>query len=159
MNMKNLSIGIVAMVALAAIVLSGIAIVEEYSYQLRRNTASTQDEITLDEGTPVLVGTSGTFPYLQTLTSCVNSTGGDALSSTLYTVTEGDENGGFVTLASGNTDWNQTDVNCSLTYLADTDAQAGADNFTTGLAIFATFSAIVALSLVGKVIIGMFRKE
>jgi len=33
-----------------------------------------------------------------------------------------------------------------------------ADNFTTGLAIFGTFMAVIVLALVGKIIIGLFRK-
>ena len=33
-----------------------------------------------------------------------------------------------------------------------------ADAFTTGLAIFGTFMAVIVLALVGKIIIGLFRK-
>lgn len=32
-----------------------------------------------------------------------------------------------------------------------------ADNFTTGLAIFATFMSVIVLALVGKIIIGLFK--
>lgn len=34
-----------------------------------------------------------------------------------------------------------------------------ADAFITGLAIFGTFMAVIVLALVGKIIIGLFRKE
>jgi len=34
-----------------------------------------------------------------------------------------------------------------------------ADKFITGLAIFAAFSSVVALALVGKIIVGIFRKK
>jgi hypothetical protein len=34
-----------------------------------------------------------------------------------------------------------------------------ADNFTTGLAIFGTFMAVIVLALVGKIIIGLFTKS
>jgi len=33
-----------------------------------------------------------------------------------------------------------------------------ADNFITGLAIFGTFMAVIVLALVGKIIIGLFKK-
>lgn len=34
-----------------------------------------------------------------------------------------------------------------------------ADAFLAGLAIFGTFMAVIVLSLVGKIIVGMFRKD
>jgi len=34
-----------------------------------------------------------------------------------------------------------------------------ADNFITGLAIFGTFMAVIVLALVGKIIIGLFKKD
>ena len=36
-------------------------------------------------------------------------------------------------------------------------ACTGADNFVTGLAIFATFSSVLAIAIIGKVIIGLFK--
>lgn len=34
-----------------------------------------------------------------------------------------------------------------------------ADNFISGLAIFGTFMSVISLALVGKIIIGLFKKE
>ena len=34
---------------------------------------------------------------------------------------------------------------------------ASADKFITGIAIFATFTAVIVLALVGKIIIGLFK--
>jgi len=39
-----------------------------------------------------------------------------------------------------------------------TVVNATADLFITGLTIFGTFMAVIVLALVGKVIVGMFRK-
>jgi len=147
-------------VVLAAITLTGIALVSEFGSQLRTTTSASQDSITLDNNTAVLVGASGTYPYLQTLTSCVNSSDAHALDSALYSVTEGGVNGGFITLLpTGAVAWDGEDVNCSLTYRADTTAQGSADAFIAGLAIFGTFMVIIVLSLVGKIIIGIFKKD
>ena len=159
MNVKNLSIGIIAMVALAAVVLSGIAIVQEYSYQLRDQTTAQENGITPLVDTSVLVGTSGEYPYLQSLTSCVNSSDGQSIPTTYYTTTEGNEDGGYIVLATAGQVINNSAINCTVTYLDDTTAQGAADNFTSGLAIFATFAAVVALSLVGKAIISMWKKD
>ncbi len=158
MNTKQWMLGAVAMIALAAVVLTGVALTEEYSYHLRSQTTATENGITPLINTSVLVGSTGEYPYLQDLTGCVNASNGlISLDSSNYTVQEGDEDGGYIYLTDPT--FNGTAVNCTVTYLADTDAQGAADNFSAGLAIFGTFAAVVVLSLVGKIIIGMWTKK
>ena len=41
----------------------------------------------------------------------------------------------------------------------DSTGNDTADDFIAGLAIFGTFSSVIALGLVGKIIVGIFKKE
>jgi hypothetical protein len=160
MDMKQWSVGVIAMLVLAAVVLTGITVTDEYGYQLRKQTTGSEDGITPLVDTSVRVGSVGEYPYLQDLTDCVNATDGQSIPTSYYEVTEGNEDGGFIVLQSAGQDINNSAINCSgVVYLADTDAQGAADNFSAGLAIFGTFAVVVALSIVGKSIIGMWRKE
>lgn len=162
---KMMTLGVIAMIALSAMILTGIALTNQYSYEFRTPTtanSSSSSVATLLINTSVLVGTSGQYPFLQDLTGCVNETGGNALAATQYQVFEGTKFGGYAYLQ--NLSWNNTGVNCSsVEYLASNGLTTTADAFLSGLAIFAVFSVIVALALVGKIIMDLFtgkgRKE
>lgn len=154
----DLTVKAISVIALAVIILAGIAITTQYSQTLRATTGVNVTGLVLLNGTAVRVGTSGQYPFLQTATSCVNTTNASlTLPVANYTVTEGTVLGGFITTTATFPNW--TSTNCSITYLGDSGPQGVADNFTAGLAIFGTFIAIIILSLVGKVIVGIFRPK
>ena len=156
---KNLGMIAASVVALAAIVLVGMGLMTEYQQALSTETTVYNISVTPLVNTSVRVGTSGTYPYLQTLADCANST--TDLNTTQYAYTEGDSTGGYLVLNQAGflVGFNNTEVNCTVTYLASTDASTSAGTFTTGLAIFGTFCAVVVLAIVGMVIITMFRKK
>jgi hypothetical protein len=163
-EVKKLVISAVLVVAISVITLMGISITREYSETLRSpagvNLSTTTTTLLINAS--VRVGTSGQYPFLQTATGCVNASneGATTITSAEYTVQTGDEDGGFLRLDQAGIVWNNTGVNCStVTYLADSDAQAAADLFTVGLGIFGSFIAVLVLALMGKTIIGLFKKD
>ena len=158
-NLSGLSKSAIIVIGLAALVLMGLAVIAGFTKEVRVNTAATVTDYNLT-GLPQLVGNANQYPFLQTFTGCLNATGdGNAMDDSLYDVYEGGVSGGSIELtATGNTTWFEQEVNCSITYLADSSAQAAGDAFQTGLAIFGTFIVIIILSIVGKIIIGFFRK-
>jgi len=155
----DMSKGAIVVVSLAAIVLVGLALMAVFSETLRLNTSADVNSITLPaENLSVAVGTTGQYPLLQTVTGCINaSNGSQAYSSSKYTVVTGTTDGGSIVNLDGT--WEGTDVNCSITYLADTTAQASADLFTTGLTVFGTFIGVIVLALVGMLIIRIFQPK
>ena len=156
--MSKMMIGAVAVIALAVVVLMGLAVVGEYSILFRTNTVVSNSTITPLNDTGVRFGTSGQYPFLQTLPSCFNASNHTEFLtvSTDYFIAEGDSTGGVFVLTNGQ--YNNTAINCTGTYLADSTLQGQADTFSTGLAIFGTFMAVIVLAIVGKLIIGLFRK-
>ena len=161
-GLKSLVVASVIVVVLAVSVLLGIAIMGGFSKATRTLTIdneSAENTLTPILGTPILVGTSGEFPFLQDLTLCVNSSNGSrALTKTTdYKIFEGTKNGGTMNLT--NTLWNNTAINCSrISYLASSSAQVAADTFITGLTIFGTFIGVIIIGVIGFVLIRMFRK-
>lgn len=161
---KNLSIAAIALLALAVATLTGLLIVSQYGYVLRTPTpiAITDFNVTL-AGDPVVIG--ATYPFAQTLTGCFWSNDSTTtLAASLYTIDEGTQGvtgaDATFTLAAGGGAFNDTNINCSaMTYLATSDASDSADLFSTGLAIFATFAAVIALAIIGKIIVNIFRKK
>ncbi len=155
----------IAIVGLTVIVLVGIAVSSNFSKVLRTQTTinASLDAtlVTLVINSSVAVGSTGTYPFLQSLTDCVNGTDTrGALSESFYTLSEGDKNGGLITLIQAGVEWDGIDINCSsLGYLANSDGQSAADKFSTGLGVFGTFTVILVLAIVGKAIIGLFRKK
>jgi len=154
----------IIVIGLSIVVLTGLAVVTQYSYVLRLNTAATEVlHTTGQENISTRMGTSGTYPFLQTATTCINGTAATATNvmtlNTHYRVDEGDNTGGYIVITPAGrvANWNQTAVNCSISYLANTNSQSAADLFITGLTIFGTFMAIVVLALVGKIIISLFK--
>jgi len=162
MELNKLVDWAVIVVGLAVVVLIGLAIVDNFGYSLRDSTTVSEVTFTIPaENASVDIGTTGTYPFLQSVTACFNGTTGDSISSACYDVSEGDADGGFITWQESGTCGTFTGDtgNCTITYLADTDASNSAESFYTGLAIFGTFMAIIVLALVGKVIVNLFRKE
>jgi len=151
----------IGVVILAALVLVGGAIVDQYGYTLRTETTtngSTSNTLTPLINTSVDVGTTGLYPYLQELTLCANSSAGNALPTSAYTIAEGDDDGGTMYLS--NVSWNNTAVNCSnIVYLADSTGSDTASLFITGLNIFGAFIGIIVLSLIGFAVIRIFKQN
>jgi len=168
-NLKGLSAGGVAVIALAAITLIGIAVVSQFGYTLRTSTSVnvTDFNVTL-AGSAVTIG--ATYPFAQSLAGCYAADNvSNTLASTLYTIDEGTIAGegadATFTLAAGGGAFNNTLINCTsaggvgMTYRAASTASASADTFNTGLAIFATFIGVVILALMGKIVVNIFRKK
>jgi len=144
---------------LAVIVLIMIAIVAGFTKVVRTDTTVRVDGITL-AAVNVSTGLGTSYPYVQSITGCVNATDSNALTAAEYTVTEGDTGGGSLTLNDAGSEWATEDVNCtSVRYLADSDGQAVGDKFTTGMAIFATFVGVLVLAIIGLVIVGLYKKQ
>jgi len=162
MELKNMVNWAVVVVGLAVVVLTGLAIVNNFGYTLRDSTTLSEVTFTVPaENATVDIGTTGLYPFLQSVTSCYNGSTGDSISSACYDVSEGDADGGYLTWQESGTCGSFTGDtgNCTINYLADSDASDSADSFYTGLAVFGTFTAIIVLALMGKVIVGLFRKD
>lgn len=158
----KLTVGAILLATVAAITLVLIAIVIQYGIVLREDTTVAVTGLTLGAtNVSTAVGTTGQYPYLQDLDSCFNSTNAVALiKNSDYIINEGNDNGGSVTvLQAGEGRFNAADINCTtLQYLADTDSQAVASTFVSGLTIFGTFAGVIALAIIGMVIIQLFSK-
>lgn len=160
MNGKNtmvfMGVAAATVILLAIVVMVGNPLIDEYSYLLRTPaTANNTPGVTVLNGTAVSLGTS--YPFVQGLSGCSNGT--DNLTAANYTVGEGDKTGGTITLAQAGLAFNGTTVDCDVTFLNTTTAQVSADAFNTGLTVFATFTSVVCLALVGVIIIGLFKKK
>ena len=158
---KILTIASISLLVLATIVLVGLAVVNQFGFYLRDSTTTGVTGITPLIGSNVSLGVS--YPYPQSLTGCFNaSNSSQTLSSGAYNVYAGSvaSTGGYIELLAAGSDFNNTAINCtSLTYLASSDASNNATLFGNGLAIFGTFSAVIALALIGRVIVSIFRKK
>jgi len=51
------------------------------------------------------------------------------------------------------------ELNCTITYLADTDESDAAELFITGMTVFATFMGVIVLALIGMIIISLFKNK
>jgi len=147
--------------ALAVVVLIIMAIVLGFSKQVRTETTLINETITLGVvGVPATLGTS--YPFPQTLTTCVNDSAvTNSLDSSFYSINEGAtaSAGGTVTLNILGTEWNSTDINCTMKYLADSDGSAVGDKFITGITIFATFAGVLILAIIGMLIVRLYKKD
>ena len=167
MDVKKLVLTAAAILTIGAIVLVGGAVINGFSYQLRQETNTSLPAVTLAAvNASAEVGT-GEYPYLQEVVNCVNESDGGAdpnaagnkLSAAFYTVDEGNNVRGTITLNDDGSFWAAKVVNCSIKYLADTTAQGYADKFISGLAVFGTFMSVIVLAIVGKVILSLFKKS
>jgi len=160
-ELKGMQSYAVSIVALAAIVLVGLAVLFVFSKTLRVNTAVDITGVTVPAvNASVNIGTTGQYPYLQTVTNCYNSTNAsDLYTAAMYSVNEGTDDGGSIMNLDAGAGLVGETVNCSITYLGDTTAQGTANTFITGITIFATFIGVIVLALIGKIIISLFRKN
>ncbi|KKN62135.1 hypothetical protein LCGC14_0515110 [marine sediment metagenome] len=167
-ELNKFTVSAILIITLIIIVLVGMAISANYSKVLRKQTALNVSSLGIitslaAPNTSNAVGSAGTYPFLKGLTLCGNSTelnASNLLPTNFYTVDEGNVEGGTITLNQDGVAWEGVGLNCSnLVYLADSDGQAAADTFTTGLAIFGTFSTIIILTLIGKAIISLFKRS
>lgn len=157
---KLLLAGSAGIIALFAIVLTGIALSAEYSKVVRIPTSvnATGIDLPLTNNT-VRVGTSGQYPFLISATTCRNTSHDLLLDANNYTVIEGDADGGYLRLCSECSDQEDWIVYCDIAYRADSAGQAAADAFAVGLAIFSSFCAIIAISLIGREVVRMYKKK
>lgn len=164
---KNLAVMAVLILVLSVVVLTTLAIIGGYSEFLRVATTVDRNESTditaINNQSSVSVGTTSQFPFLTNLDGCFQSTNSSLTltKTTDYTFSKGGSTGGTVLLtATGAVSNNGTNLNCStISYKADSSSQASADQFSTGVAIFGSFVAILVLGIVGKAIIGLFTRK
>lgn len=160
---KKMIGGAIALVSLAAIVLMGLAVVEGFSKQLRDPATVVNATLTMGGiNDSTLVGTTGQYPYLQTMTLCTNAsneTGFPDLGTGNFSIAEGTADGGFITLNNNAVGWGAESVNCTLTYLADSTLSDSADNFSTGLGIFGSFIGVLVLAILGMFILNLFTNK
>ena len=151
---KNLGLAAIIVLAVSVMVLMGIAVIGGVSDTLRTDTLVANENITLLNVTRVNLANT----WVTEITSV------KALDTTLlvlgdnYTVQSLDVKGrnAGITLIDEDYTGNWTLVN--YTYKAASTGSTTSDLFNTGLAVFATFMAIIVLALVGKTIIRLFRK-
>ena len=164
---KKLGIFAIGVIVLSMIVLLGIMVLTRIDYSTRSTTSANVASITLGNVlTSAAVGSSGTYPFLQTATACVNSSNDQIkFNTSYYTVNEGGSSGGTIYLlnvSSGQpvngTYWQGSSINCTITYKANSDISTAASTFATGLTTFAIFVGLIILAYIGKIIINMFRK-
>lgn len=159
----KIGVAAVALLTLAVVTLSGLMVVNQFGYVLRQDTDINITAITLATNNTVSLGSTYAFP--QGVDNCHNeSNGTDYIAASYYAITEGAvySTGGYITLNQDGADagWNGQVINCTdLEYKAATTASDSAVVFATALAIFATFSAVIALALVGKIIVNIFKKK
>ena len=163
-ELSGLTKPVVVLGALAVIVLVFGSILTTFSKDFRVTNSTVNVSFVVPENSTVLVGASGTYPFLQSITGCHNTTSKAQtflISASNYTVLEGNTAGGFMNtideLASG-TGWENETVNCSISWLQGTATQRASDKFSSGLTVFATFMAVLVLAIVGGVIIRLFKK-
>lgn len=166
-DLKTLGTLAIGVVMLSIIVVVGIIVLDKFNYQLRLVTSANVKDITLStSNVGVLVGSSGTYPYLQTATNCVNASNSAIMFNTsYYTVQEGSSSGGYILLRNitsgspvNSSYWENSNINCTITYRASTTESNSTAAFSTGLVTFATFLGLIILAAIGKIIITMFRK-
>ena len=157
-----LAVGVIAIIALLAMTLTGWALADEWS-QFLRTTTTTELNVTLGTATnaTTAVGTTGQYPLLQTAT-CVNATGVlTSFNTSLYSVSEGTAAGGQLYVIEGpggaGDEHTGSPVDCDISYLADSDGQGAADAFKTGIALFGAFAMLLIISLIGVVIVRLFN--
>ena len=151
-DMKKLSMAAIWIIALAAIVLTGIAVVDQYGQATKVSTVASDEAVTIASGTATLTNDElSAFSIFENATSGLQFVNGNVSSVDAVNVT----------LATGVivTSLDDGSYNATYTYLADSDTTTQAANFKTGLAIFGAFVGVLAISLIGKVIVNLFAKD
>ena len=158
-DVKNMWKYAVIVGALAVVVLMIIAVVTQYSKEVRTDTTVAVTGLTVPavNATTTLTG----YPFVQSLTGCVNdSAAAQSYDASYYTVIEGDATAGKFRNLDAGTNFSGDTINCStLRYLAASDGQAAGDKFVTGLTIFGTFVGVIVLALIGVIIVSLYKKK
>ena len=154
-EINKLKAAAIILFVVSAIVLIGMALVDGISDSVRDSTTTTRN-ITLANGTAVTL----TDTWVTAITNLTNASNTSILiGAGNYTATTSTKGvAGSVTLTTADP-WDGSSATVTYTYNAASTSSSAADTFSAGLAVFATFMAIIALALVGKEIIGLFRKK
>jgi len=136
----------VAIITLAVLTLTGIAVVLEYGNALKLPATITDETVAISSGAGTLANDE-----LTVFTSLKNATDGTAYASPIVNVT----------LATGiiQTSLPDDNYNATYTYKADTDGTESANDFVTGLAIFGAFAGVLVIALIGMVIVNMYKRK
>ena len=158
----SMSKSAIAVIALAAMVLIGIAVITGFEESLRDSTSVDNATVVATLGAANTSSSiSTTYPWAQSISLCVNGTG-TALTTVNYTFypgVAGNVGIGYVVLDDDGVEAVGSPLNCSITYLADTDESNAAELFIVGMTVFATFAAVIVLAIVGMIVISLFKKK
>jgi hypothetical protein len=147
----NFNYAVITLLVLAAVTLTGIAVVTEFGDQLKSEARANHTES--------IVADAGTLTYDEVISFIALYNGTTVVWISNNETTSNEFNltyttGAFVTSGIPN----GTDYTAVYTYYADTSASTTAETFNTGLAIFGSFCAILAITLIGKYVIGLFKR-
>lgn len=152
MESKELALVAVGMIALSVICLMGIAVVTQYGESLRTTVSVRNESLTIASGAGNVVNDD-----LLSFTELINRTTGERIIYNNVS-TDGRVN---ITLSTGAivaSIVDSTDYATYYTHKSDNAVSDNADNFKNGLIVFGTFAAVLAIALIGKLIIGLFKK-
>ena len=149
-NIKGLTLAAIALISLGAIILGGIAVVDQYGQATKIASGVTDETVTISSGTATTANDE-----LSAFTTLRNE------SETFISGNLSIDDRVNVSLPSGTITTSLVDdsYNVTYNYLADSDTTTTAANFVTGLGIFGAFVAVLAISLIGKMIVGLFTKD
>ena len=153
-EVQGMTAGAIIMLSLAIISLFGIAIIEQVGETQKINTAYTNDTFT---GNNV---TAQALTHDEIVTSLSYSVYNASNSSQLLTeTTEYVLNSEAGTILIVGSTWNGTSLASDYYYQADSDVTTVSVLFVAGLTVFATFSSLVSLIIVGMIIMKLIKKS
>jgi len=140
----------IGLIALAAIVLSGIAVLQEYQNTLQGTGTITNESTTVSSGSATLANDEITLSSFRFENGTAIFVDGNVSSVVEVNLTE-----------AGSLTTSLTDANYNSSYNYDTDTTGSntATQFIAGLAIFAAFVGILAISVIGMIVIQLFRPK
>lgn len=146
---SNMGKGALALTALAVIVLVGVAIISTMgdSNTFKDVTAVVNDSFTGDKDASVAL----TYDDIIASSFSVQNTTGDA--QTNYTL---DADAGTILVGS---DLDEAELLADYNYYADSYVTTTGVYFGAGLLVFATFASLIVLVYIGKILIGLIKKE
>jgi hypothetical protein len=151
-NIKYLGIAVVVLVALAAITLTGIAVISQFKDALQVSSTITNETITIASGAGSFANSQITsFVFLDNATHRLinaNETTDARFNITAYGSTD----------KSFKTRFIDGSYYASYVYDANTEGANVADQFITGLGIFGAFVGVLAISVIGKGIVLLFKR-
>ena len=146
---------------LSLTVLIGIAIIQGVGDNMRTDTAVTNESLSIVNNTAVAFANTRVLDAYS-VTAYNNSANTETIPSTEYAISYGSRNvdGGSITALDYDNSTGKIPGGVwyvSYTYSAATTSSGYANVYIAGLTVFATFSALISLVLVGKVIIKLIR--